>query len=92
MPTIQNFALHAFDLPPAAPTAESPKEKSRLFFPAGVNAGQGKVNPSETSISSEDLARVQGHNIGGAWFGPAGLVVKPETVESDSKAPEGEAK
>lgn len=73
MPTIQNVALHAFDFPRKG-------KNERIGFPAAVAFAPGKVRPSETVIDSNALAELKEHDIGGVWFGPAGLVVKPESV------------
>ena len=79
MPTIRNFALHAFDFPrtkrddkgnPIAGNVD------KLSFPAGVNAGNGKVQPSLTEIDDAALAELKDHDTAGDWFGPDALVVE----------------
>jgi hypothetical protein len=73
MPTIQNFALHAFDFP-----RTGNKEPSRFSFPAAVQDRPGKPRASETEISDNDLAEIQEHDAAKTWFGPDALVVKAE--------------
>jgi hypothetical protein len=79
MPILRNFALHAFDFPrtkrddkgnPIAGNAD------RVSFPAGENAGNGKVKPSYTEIDDAALAELKEHDTAGDWFGPNGLVVE----------------
>ena len=70
MPTIQNFALHAFNFP------RKGAGKEQVSFPAGVAFAPGKVRPSETVVDNETLGEMKEHDTAGDWFGPAALVVK----------------
>ena len=69
MPILRNFALHAFNFPRQG-------KNEQITFPAGVNAGDGKVKPSYTEIDDAALAELKEHDTAGDWFGPNGLVVE----------------
>ena len=91
MPTIQNFALHAFDFPQEerGPKGEGFPVGTACKFPAAVAFAPGKVRPSETEIDEATLANLKAHDIGGTWFGPAGLVVKAEAETASDVQDEG---
>ena len=72
-------------LPPgrARPQGEGFPVGTACKFPAAVAFLSSQVRPSETEIDEATLANLKAHDIGGTWFGPAGLVVKAEAEKRD---------
>lgn len=101
MPTIENHAEHAFQLPPQGEALEGKGPlmakpvayQDAVTFPrAGQPDEEGNPVPSLTKISGETLARLKGHKVAAGWFKPAGgrlqLVVADK--ESTDSAPDAD--
>jgi hypothetical protein len=103
MPTIENHAEHAFQLPPQSKpllgkdgsVVDGPLMATSVvvqdavtFARAGKVDDNGNPEPSRTKISAETLKYIQAHPIARGWFKPVGGKLQLRIADSE-EVPEG---